>query len=245
MRLKLSSHAESFRYKGSRLLGVYAHPVLSKKVPAVLFLHGFPGSEKNVDIQRALLTEGIASFALHFAGAWGSGGLYRISTLVGQAQAALRFLAKKKEIDAARMGVFGFSMGAWTALHLAARTKSLKAVAAVAPVGGKEMIAPGLKSFVEKSSKVLNVGSTEALYRDFVRTVSTGDPAACVKKTNFPVMIVHAKDDEVVPYAVSEKIRSGRSPHLTFVPSFGGGHSFLDRRPWLTRQVSSWFRKYL
>src|SRR4051794_4059116 len=118
----LHSGATVLRYKGKKLLGVLNRPAGAdggRRFPGVLFLHGFPGAEKNVDIQRRLLKLGIASFALYFSGAWGSEGEYRFTTLVPQARAALKFLATREFVDPRRLAVFGFSMGGWAALNAA------------------------------------------------------------------------------------------------------------------------------
>ena len=67
---------EVFRVKGQKMLVHYHRPEgpEAKRFPTVLFLHGFPGSEKSVDIQRALMARGVASVAPSFLGSWGSGG---------------------------------------------------------------------------------------------------------------------------------------------------------------------------
>ena len=137
--LEMRSGSEVFQYDGVKMVGVMNRPAgrEGRRFPAVLFLHGFPGAEKNVDIQRALLARGVASFALHFQGAWGSEGFYRFTTLPAQARAGLRFLLKQPFVDPERVGIFGFSMGGWAALQTAGLEPGLKCVAAVAPVGGQ------------------------------------------------------------------------------------------------------------
>src|SRR5438874_1864333 len=111
----LHSGAAVFRFQGRKMIGVLNRPEgkEGERFPAVLFLHGFPGAEKNVDIQRRLLQRRIASFSLHFCGAWGSEGTYSFTGLVDQARAGLRFLRSRPFIDPSRVAVFGFSMGAW------------------------------------------------------------------------------------------------------------------------------------
>lgn len=80
------------RVRGCRMLAGYHRPQgpQRRRFPAVLFLRGFPGGEKSVDVQRALLSRGVAALAPSFLGAWGSGGEYRFTTLVAQARAAAR-----------------------------------------------------------------------------------------------------------------------------------------------------------
>ncbi len=240
------SVSEAFLYRGKKMLGVYVRPGgRKKKFPGVLFLHGLPGSEKNVDIQRELMARGVASFALYFAGAWGSGGVYRPTTLVDQAAAGLRHLAKHPEVDARRLAVFGFSMGGWTALHLGARTRNLRAVAAVAPAGGAEMVTPWLKGFAEEAAAILNAGSASALYKDMVQAAVKTDPAESAARLKMPLLLIHGTEDDVVPFSVSERIYAAARKNTTFVKVAGADHTFLDRRAWLTRRVSSWLAQKL
>lgn len=233
-------HAEAFRYKGMRLVGTYTAPESRRPVPGVLLLHGFPGAEQNSDVARELLKRGIATFAVHFAGAWGSEGIYRFSKLPEQAEAALAHFARKKVVDPRRLGVFGFSMGGWTAVHLGARARRLRAVAAVSPVGGPEMLSPGLREFLKKSSRVLRIESLDDIHWDFVRSMLHQDPADSAKKIKAPLMIVHGDADDVVPFSSGRRIYAAARGRKTFVRARGADHSFLDRRAWLARRVADW-----
>lgn len=162
-----------------------------------------------------------------------------------QAAAGLRRLASRPEVDPKRLGVFGFSMGGWAAIHLGARSRGLKGVAVVAPAGGEEMLTPGLRSFVRSSSEVLRVGSVSALYKDIVRTIHRMDPAESAARLNCPLLLIHGMYDEVVPLAVSERIHAATNNETIFVKVRGAEHDFLDRRAWLTRRVSSWLAQKL
>lgn len=243
----MRSSAQAFTHRGAKLIGVLGYPAANgrAKVPGVLFLHGFPGSEQNTDVRRALMERGVASFALHFSGAWGSEGRYRFSRLVDEARAGLRFLAARPGVDDGRLAVFGFSMGGWTAIHLGARVPGLRAVAAVAPVGGAEMVGPGLVKFVNEHSRVLRAGPAPALARDFAESVRRHDPAESAAKMRPPLLLVHGTDDEVVPFAVSERIYAAARGKTSFLRVPGAGHSFLDRRAWLARRAADWLAERL
>jgi hypothetical protein len=236
-----------FKHKGLRLIGVLARPEgpERKRCPAVLFLHGFPGSEQNVDIRRALLKKGVASFALHFGGAWGSDGLYSFSNLLPQAEAGLKFLASQDFVDKKRMAVFGFSMGGWTALNLAGKTPALKAVAAVAPVGGPEMISSDVKRRVAHLSRTLRIKSVDSLGKDFCESVTRLDPAKAVAKRKMPLLMVHGTEDETVPAAVSRRVFGYAREPKELILSKGAQHDFLDRREWLTKTVADFLARSL
>jgi dipeptidyl aminopeptidase/acylaminoacyl peptidase len=236
------SGAAVFRHKGLKMVGVLNRPAAPdrNKFPSVLFLHGLPGAEKNVDIQRLLLKKGVASFSPHFRGAWGSEGRYLVSDLPIQAAAALTFLRRQAFVDPKRVAVFGFSMGGWTALHLAARQKDLKAVAAAAPVGGPEMVGPGTRKRIMRLCRPLRVGSETAVSRDFVRAVREQDPAASAAKLSCPLLLVHGDKDDVVPFPVSRRLYAAARAPKRLVRARGAGHDFLDRRDWLSQLVSGW-----
>lgn len=233
---------ELFRVRGERMLALYHKPEgpEGRRFPTVLFLHGFPGSEKSVDLQRELLRRGVASVAPHFLGAWGSGGTYRFTTLVAQARAALAATRRLPFVDPRRVALFGFSMGGWTALNLAAQDPALKAVVAVAPVGGPEMVGPRTEQFMARLSRPLRAAGPRALARDFAAAVSRQDPAKALASLKRPVLLVHGTDDDVVPIAVARRLAAAARGPFRLVTEKGGGHDFLDRRDRLVRLVAPW-----
>lgn len=240
----MRAHAgtEIFRVLGQKMLVTYHRPAgpEGRRFPTVLFFHGFPGSEKSSDVQRALMARGVASVAPSFLGAWGSGGKYRFTTLVPQARAALKAAKKLPFVDARRIGAFGFSMGGWTALNLAALEPALKAVVAVAPAGGPEMIGSGTKAFLTHLSKPLNTPPVAALGADFSRAMRRFDPARAVPRLSAPLLLIHGDEDATIPLAVSRRYAAlgGKNARLVIVR--GADHGFLESRARLARLASDW-----
>lgn len=244
--MKAKSSTEVFRLRGQKVLAIWSRPVeTARKFPAVLFLHGFPGSEKNVDIQRALLKRGVASFAFHFPGAWGSDGVYRFSRLVDDARAAWRRMRVLDGVDRRRLAVFGFSMGGWTAVNLSARERDCRAAAAVAPVGGPEMLQPGAKDRIARLAKPLRTPPASALFRDFADSLRRLDPAKAAARRACPLLLVQGAQDEVVPPAVAERLFAAAAPPKRLVRRADAGHDFLEQREWLARLVSGWLAERL
>jgi dipeptidyl aminopeptidase/acylaminoacyl peptidase len=238
----MHSNGVVFRYRGAKLLGVLNRldSPNGHRFPGVLFLHGFPGAEKSVDIQRRLLRKGVVSFAPHFRGTWGSEGEFRFTDLVDQARAALRFLRGQAFVDPARLAVFGFSMGGWTAINLSAREPALKAVAAAAPAGGPEMVIPEARSRLARMRASVRSPALSELYRDFVRAVNEFDPARSAARRTCPLLIIHGTEDTTVPTLVSRRIFAAASGPKKYVLARGARHDFLDRREWLSRLVADW-----
>lgn len=231
-----------FRVQGQRMLASYHRPAgpARKRFPTVLFLHGFPGSEKSVDLQRFLMERGIASVAPSFLGAWGSGGEYRFTTLPAQARAALRAAKRMDFVDPKRVAVFGFSMGGWAALNLAAVEPSLRAVVAVAPCGGPEMLGPGTRGFISRLSRPLNAPGTDGLLADFRAALHRFDPAKAVARVAAPLLLVHGDADDTIPLVVSKRLASLAPRGTRLVVVKGGDHGFLDGRSGLVKTTGAW-----
>lgn len=238
--------AAVLRWKGVKIVGTLNRPAGSekKRFPAVLLLHGFPGAEKSVDVQRLLLKKGIASFAPHFAGAWGSGGTYRFTTLVDQARFFLRYLASRDFVDPKRLAVYGFSMGGWTALNLAARSPRLRACLAVAPVGGPEMAGRGTLELVRHLSRPLNAPAPRALAADFDRAVTVLDANRAAARLGGKLLLVHGTADDVVPCEISRRLHAC-APGSRLVVARGARHDFLDRRERLAALAVRWLASRL
>ncbi|UPT74593.1 MAG: alpha/beta fold hydrolase [Elusimicrobiota bacterium] len=238
---------EIFKFQGQRMLATYHKPAGpdGKRFPTVVFLHGFPGSEKSVDVQRELMKRGIASVAPFFLGAWGSGGKYRFTTLPEQAAAALKAVRKLPFVDKRRMGLYGFSMGGWTALNAAAEEPSLKAVVAVAPVGGAEMVGPHTLDFITRLSRPLNTIAPKALAADFAKAVSSRDPGRAARRIKAPLLLVHGDCDQTIPAIVSKRIAKSAAGKVRLVIEKGATHDFLDRREKLTALCAGFLAKSL
>lgn len=90
--------------------------------PTILLLHGFPGTELNLDLARALQRSGWNVLAIHYRGIWGSLGQFSFSHSVEDAHAALAWLrspaAASFGIDTKRIVAVGHSMGGFDAVML-------------------------------------------------------------------------------------------------------------------------------
>jgi len=136
-------------------------------------------------------------------------------------------------------------MGGWAALNLAAVEPALKAVVAVAPAGGPEMVGPGARVFLARLSKPLNAPPPAALLADFQRAMREFDPAKAVPLLRAPVLLIHGAEDATIPVAVSRRYAAlaGGRARLVVLP--GADHGLLDRRAQLTRRAASWLAAHL
>ncbi|MET3667044.1 alpha/beta fold hydrolase [Caulobacter sp. 1776] len=88
--------------------------------PTMLFLHGFPGNETNIDLLQAVRRAGWNAVRINYRGSWGSEGKFSFANARadGEAATALLFdpaIAAKYHIDTTRIVVAGHSMGGFMA----------------------------------------------------------------------------------------------------------------------------------
>jgi uncharacterized protein len=105
--------------------------------PTVLFLHGSPGNEQNLDLAQAIRRAGWNVLTLHYRGAWGSAGTYSIAHCVEDSEAAISYLRDPKVIakynlEPGKIVVAGHSMGGFLAAKAGAADSGFMGVAIIA-----------------------------------------------------------------------------------------------------------------
>jgi len=96
--------------------------------PALIFLHGFPGNEQNLDLAQAVRRAGFDVLTLHYRGSWGSPGAFSFTHAIEDSDAAVQFLkvnAGKYHLDPRRIFAAGHSMGGFMAASAAAHNPDL------------------------------------------------------------------------------------------------------------------------
>jgi pimeloyl-ACP methyl ester carboxylesterase len=95
--------------------------------PTLLFLHGFPGNETNIDLLQAVRRAGWNVLKINYRGSWGSPGKFSFANARADGEAAVAFLrdpanAAKYHIDTGkRIVVAGHSMGGFMAADAVGR----------------------------------------------------------------------------------------------------------------------------
>jgi pimeloyl-ACP methyl ester carboxylesterase len=104
--------------------------------PAVIFLHGYPGDERNLDLAQAVRRVGYHALYFDYRGTWGSGGQFSYSNALEDVATSVRFLrlpeiAERFHIDPERIILLGQGMGGGLALLSAAEDDGLACVASL------------------------------------------------------------------------------------------------------------------
>ncbi|MEM0501738.1 MAG: alpha/beta hydrolase [Ignisphaera sp.] len=241
-------------FDGFRLASTIHRPAIATS-SAVLMLHGFTGNriEVNrlyVDIARRLCSEGMAVLRLDYRG-HGESSLpfeeFKIGYALEDGGKALEVL--QKLFNPVRIGVVGFSLGGYVAIHLASRYRG--AISSLA------LLAPGIK-MDELATELARKLSLEGdfyivralkIRREGIESMIRSPSAMIYADTvDIPVLIIHAKNDSAVPYIHSiefyEKIRSQKK---RIVILDEGGHTFELHhiRDRVIEEVVAWFRETL
>jgi pimeloyl-ACP methyl ester carboxylesterase len=123
---------------GAKLNGFMYLPHGTGTHPVVVFLHGYPGNERNLDLAQAVRRAGYDALYIDYRGSWGSGGVFTLQHTLDDADAVLAWIrspatAKKYHIDPNRITLAGHSMGGWVALMTAAHAPANVCVVGMAP----------------------------------------------------------------------------------------------------------------
>jgi len=122
---------------GARMNGLLYLAAGAGPHPVVLFLHGYPGFERNLDLAQAVRRAGYDVVYFDYRGTWGSAGTFSYGHALEDVEAALSWIrapsiAEKYHFDSTRISLIGHSFGGWLSLMTGARQPANVCVAAIA-----------------------------------------------------------------------------------------------------------------
>lgn len=225
---------------------------VGKRVPGVLMCHGFTGHKAEAHFlftktARALCRQGLAVLRFDFRGSGDSRGEFLDVTISGEiedARNALDQLEARPEVDEARVGVIGLSLGGCVAACLSGRRADIKATAlwsAVAHPG--QRIKALVLATPEREAELAAAGHIDlgglAVSRAFVADALTLEPTVELAQADSAVLVVHGKKDQTVPFSdagdyVKACTRANRSVELLAVERADHTYSSI---PWESRVI--------
>ena len=240
--------------------------------PAVVYVTGSGETTRAYlpELQALLLHDGVAVLAYDKRGIGASGGVYpgesptadTIGTLALDAEAALRFLAARPEVDPRRVGLAGHSQAGWI-MPLAAKREPAARFMVVfsgpAVTADETDLYQTLAGVGERPQQ----GSNAAIDAEVTRAGRHGvDPMPWIRALRIPALWVYGGLDEFVPPRLS---RSRLAPLIgatgrdfTVVTLPRGNHALVETTTGLTSEmlrssryaaglfarVSSWLRAH-
>lgn len=217
--------------------------------PTVLLLHGFPGTELNLDLARAIQRSGWNVMAIHYRGVWGSPGQFSFSHTIEDARAALDWLrapANAGRVDAKRLVVLGHSMGGFDTVMVGDEPVAGFVVISAADFGGwaAEADTPAEKAelvagLAEDAS--FTNASAAALADEMIANAKAWDwRRNAAEMAGRPVLTISSDDgNEPADLAAAQAVAAAGGPKPTSV-KFRTDHSYNDQRLALQAAVVGW-----
>lgn len=221
--------------------------------PTMVFFHGQPGNEQNLDLAQAVRRLGWNVLTLHPRGAWGSPGAYSYQHLVEDGVAAMAFVRDAKNISAfginpKRIVLAGHSTGGFIAVNTAKRVGS---IAGLILISASDDVAQALaaKSDAAKWQAFINedlagcgsplAGCTgEELGNELLANAESWSfQSSAAAVSELPMLIV-TSDDGLAPEVdvIAREAKHAKKVHMHT------DHPYSDKRIALQRVVAEWLR---
>ncbi|MES2988953.1 MAG: alpha/beta fold hydrolase [Pseudomonadota bacterium] len=221
----------------------------------VLLLHGFPGTELNLDLARAMQRAGWNVLAIHYRGVWGAPGKFSFAHTIEDSRAALGWLrspeiATKYRVDTAKIVVLGHSMGGFDTVMLGDDPKVAGfAVISAADIGGwAGFLDTPAKRLQAEPAFADEISYTNTSYREMADEILAHSKAwdwttRAAKMAGRPALII-SSDDGNAPsdMAAGDAIEAAGGPVPTRV-KFATDHSYNDHRIALASAIVAWLGK--
>src|SRR5690242_6697530 len=201
-------------------------PPGEEPAPAVIVFHGAGSQKENhADFARAALAHGFVALTFdnrghgETEGAMGPG-------VIADLQRLARFVADRSEVDERRVAVRGSSMGGLLAIHTAAASDAVAAVVAICPASESMMmtsVRPVAEGRPPPPGTYLDSMRIDA--KALVAWLGEHEVGDAVELLgDKPLLLIHAKGDEQVPYQHSEELYARASEPKRLLLLEGGDH---------------------
>ena len=232
-----------FENQGQQIMGILHIPDKKEELPGVVLYHGFTGNKSEshflfTKLSRLLEKKGICVLRFDFRGSGDSEGKFEDMTLkteISDGKKAMEFLLSQKFIDKNKIGVLGLSMGAITASIIASEFKEVKYLCLWSPVAypeiiRKKLLKGRLREKIVKKGKLYFKDIGHYLSKNFFKSLTEIDPLSFSKNFRGKVLIIHSKDDELLP--ISHSLSYFEAFHQKAISSQllilkEGGHTFM------------------
>ena len=227
-----------------------AHPV--SKAPVIIICHGVGANKSDfTELAVALSRRGYFVLLFDFRAHGESSGSR--SSLGHHEQrdiaAVLDFLRSRPEVDPKRIGIYGFSMGASTAILAAARTHAFSAVVADSAFTSlKDMARSAITGFYRLPSFPFLQLSMIAYELYFQTRIDNISPASVIKDISpAPVFIIAGDGDRLVPAENGRKLfAAAKEPkELWIIPNADHGATLAAAGSAYEKRVGEFFDKNL
>jgi pimeloyl-ACP methyl ester carboxylesterase len=220
--------------------------------PTLVFLHGLPGNEKNIDLLQAVRRAGWNAVTINYRGSWGSPGVFRFDNTLADAAALLAFLrdpanSRALGVDTTRLVLAGHSMGGWVTAMTAARDRGLSGAILIsaANMGAEGGVTREQATAMMADNMESLAGGTAQTFGDDLRSGAETRrwSHAVIGLARLPLLVLTAEDG-LAPASdtLVADVRRAGDRRVTVVHE-ATDHSWSDRRIFLQSAVLRWLQQ--
>lgn len=231
-------------YEGGRLFGNLRKPRGVARPPVVVMCMGLDSAKEEMDSnEQCFLARGMAT--LVFDGPGQGEGEYDFAIRGDYEKpvgAVVDYVGTRADLDAARIGLWGVSLGGYYAPRAAAYEKRIKACIALSGPYDWADDWDGLPALTQETFRVRAKLPTLEAARDFARQLTL---KAAARDITCPLYVVAGKQDRIVPWQDGERLaREARGP-VEFVLIEDGNHVANNRAYKYRAQSADWMAQQL
>ena len=231
-------------YEGKRLYGILRRPEGAARPPVLVMICGLDSAkEETAAYEEPFLARGVAT--LVFDGPGQGEGEYDFA-IRGDYEVAVKavvdFVETRRDLDAARLGLWGVSLGGYYAPRSAALEKRARACIALA---GPYDWAEAWDGLPELTREAFRVRSHCRTMDEAKRHAATLSLKGVAEKIAIPLFIVTGKRDRIIPWQHAERLaREARGPvELMIIED--GNHVANNRGYRWRTQTADWMAERL
>ncbi len=231
-------------YEGASLFGNLRRPAGAVRPPVVVMCMGLDSAKEEMDAyENVFLARGLATLAFDGPGQGEAEydipirGDYEVAVT-----AVVDYLETRPDLDAARVGLWGVSLGGYYSARAAAFERRVKACISLS---GPYDLADSWGTLPELTRETFRVRSkcaTQAAAREHAATLSLKGIAG---KITCPLAIVAGKLDRIVPWQDGERLAREAKGPVEFLLIGDGNHVANNRGYRYRPQTSDWMARQL
>lgn len=231
-------------YEGGTLAGILRKPEGVARPPVVVMCMGLDSAKEEMDTNEAVfLARGMAT--LTFDGPGQGEGEYDFAIrgdYETPVKAVVDFVESRNDLDAARIGLWGVSLGGYYAPRAAAFEKRVKACISLSGPFEWAAYFDKLPALTRDTFKVRSKSRTDAEARSRAATLTLKDTA---KNITCPLYVVAGKQDRIVPWEESERLAAAASGPVVRCFIDDGNHVANNRVYRYRSQSADWMARQL
>lgn len=215
----------------------------------VLFCHGFPGIYKHLDLAENLFNGGFGVTVMKYRGVDSSEGFFDFTSAIKDVSAVTNYL-KDQAIAPNGIGIFGYSIGAYYALSIAAETQQIRSILALSPVTDLPRAARtdfeniyGLMIDAQKIIRTRGVADLVASFAEIWKDYNLVERMKLIH--NLPLLIVDGTNEETGDPEQSRILYNAANEPKKSLWLENAGHYFTEERSELSEVARSFFDETL